>query len=691
MSTQRTLTRREFLRLSALGVAGVLAACSAPPIAVPPTQVPPTSAPKPTDLPKPTAAPLPTQAPVASSATATPAPKTVTFKESPQLAELVKAGKLPAVAQRLPEKPLVMPTLEMPGKYGGTMRRAFSGLSDRLGPSKITMERSLVWYDKNLQLQPRIAESWVVNDKATEWTFKLRKGMKWSDGKPFTSADFKWWYDNVFTSKTLTPAPSSSFVTGTPAVPMKVETPDEVTVVFKFQHSNPLFLFKISRAQPFAAGHYLKQFHNELTDNKDALAKAVKDAGFASWDKYYLDNRSQWHLNPDLPILGAWRAKAPMSKELFVMERNPYFFAIDQDGNQLPYVETITHRLYESKDVFNLWIVNGEIDFQARSVSAGNYTLFKENEKKGDFKVFAGASSGHSAMQLNLTTKNKRLREFFNDRNVRIALSHGINRDEINELAYNGLARPRQYSPLSISPQAYPKLTNAYIKFDAATSNKLLDEAGYKDKDAQGYRKWKDGSGETLSFIIEGTDGAGTPAEDAVQTVIKQWAKIGVKATYKAVESSLYQQHTRANEIEAAWNGGDKTILPIAADATIFRATSTDRPWAVAWGLWKTDPTTPAAEKPPEGHWITKIWEYWDQLSLEPDPKKQNDLFFKILDIWADELPMIGVVGEHPQLCIVKNGFKNYLNGAPMDDYTCDEHIYNPETYSWDQPEKHTL
>ncbi|MCC9076587.1 ABC transporter substrate-binding protein [Litorilinea aerophila] len=470
---------------------------------------------------------------------------------------------------------------------------------------------------------------------------------------------------------------------------MELEVIDDYTFKCKFAHPKPLFIYSLGRLTNalYAPGHYMKQFHMELTDDKDALAAAATNAGFETWVQYYQD-RNWWYLNPDKPSVGPWLAKNQLSTELFIMERNPYFFAVDADGNQLPYVDKVTHRLFETPDVFNLWIINGEIDFQARHVQLGNFTLYKENEENGDYRVLIGVSSGHVAMQPNHTTKNPRLREFFNKREVRIALSLAVDREALNELVFDGLMKPRQYSPLPMSPQYYEKLSNAYIEYDPERANQLLDEAGYAERDSEGFRLWNDGSGEQISFIIEGTAEPGSPDEDAVQQVIRYYADVGIKASYKSVERSLYEEHWAANEIEAAWWGGDRTVVPLVAPG-IFLGTITDRPWAVAWGLWRNDPTNPNAEEPPEGHWIWDIWSLWDQIAVEPDEEKRNELFRQILDIWAEELPMIGYLGEAPALVIAKNGVRNYLPGMPIDDPTGDEHFLNTETYFWEDPENH--
>ena len=662
------ISRREFIRVSAVTAAGAVAvACGA------------SGEPEPMEE-------AAADAPAAESSDSAPATPASQYSEAPMLAEMVAAGDLPPVDERLPVDPMVMPVADTTGNYGGTFRRGFKGVSDRWGPTKM-QDRGLSWYDQNLNMQPRMAESWEINDDASEWTFHLRKGMSWSDGTPFTTEAIRWWWEEDETNTTISPSIGGTWVSGPDRTPMELEIVDDSTVTFKFPLPNPLYVYRLGRQTRnlYLPGHYLEQFHMELTDDQDGLQAQVEEAGFNSWEEYYTDRR-WWYLNPDLPSIGPWISKNELSNELFLMERNPYFFGVDSDGRQLPYIDDVAHRLFETNDVFDLRIINGEIDFQARHVNIGNFTLYKENEENGDYKVFLGSASGHSAIQLNQSTKNERLNEFFNVRDVRIALSVAVDRVSINELVWDGLMTPRQYSPLESSAQAYPKQANAWIEYDPDLANQLLDDAGYAEKDNDGFRLWNDGSGETLSFIIEGTAQPGTTDEDTVQEVIKYFTAVGVKATYKGFERSLYEEHHGANEIEAAWWGGDRTVVPLV-NPTIWTCEQPDRPWAAGWAHWRNSGgTSPAGVEPPAGHWVWTIWEIWDAIKIEPDADKQTAMFYQILDIWAEELPMIGYLGERPAPIIVKNGVRNYLPGFPLDDTTGDEHLLHTETYFWEDP-----
>jgi len=692
MSQRHRLTRRQFLCLSTLATAGAVASACGGPLTPEVTEPESTAAPA-----EPTAVP-PTAKPEEPEATAKPAEPTAVpepvsmYKEAPMLAALVASGDLPPVEERLPLNPYIVDCRESIGKYGGNLRRGFKGVSDRWGPTK-HVDRTLVWLDRDMNLVPRLIESWDVSDDAKTFTFHLRKGLKYSDGVELTSADFKWYYEHYAAHPDLQPGLWTKFTTigeDGKKVLCEAEFPDDYTVVYKFAHPNPLLMYQgLRELHGFSVpSHYMKQFHIDTTDDKAALEAATTEAGFNAWNEYYED-RHYFHLNPDHPWPTPWIAKNSLNEELFIMERNPYYFAVDPEGNQLPYIDTVTHRLFEAIDVFNLWIVNGEIDFHNRHVSLSNYSLFKENEANGDYKVFVGISAVHDALQLNLATKEPKLNEFFNTREVRIAISHAINRDEYNDLIYDGMCTPRQYSPISLSANYYPKLSEAYIDYDPDLANQMLDDAGYDKRNSEGYRMFKDGSG-PISFIIEGTADPGSSAEDGILMVVKYLNDVGIKATWKYFERALYTEHYETNEIEAAWWGGDRTVLPLAPSAIIFRGVGIDRPWAAGFGMWWNDETAPNGVKPPEGHFIWKIWEAWDKVAASPDPEDQKKYFQELLDVWAEELPMIGVVGEMPAPIIVKNGFHNYLPGQPIDDTSGDEHLLQTESYFWDDPDAHS-
>ncbi len=665
-----TLSRREFLRISAaVSASTVAAACVA---------VTPTAAPA-----------QPAQVPAGLVSTAVPTE--AKFHEAPMLADLVAKGSLPAVAERLPLNPDVCPVIESVGKFGGTIRRGFKGVSDRWGPTKFS-GNNLTWFTFKLTLRASLAESWELSEDATTWTWHLRKGTRWSDGTPFTSENFSWQWEHYYQNAELQPSPPENLASGSAEnkVLAELSTPDDTTVIIKFQQPRPLFGYEVvgHNVPIFAPGDFMQQYHPDFVD-KAKLDATAKAAGFDSWVSYYKD-RDLWYMNITRPSIYAWIPTNALSEELFIMERNPYFWQVDPEGAQLPYVDKVAHRLFETPEVLNLWIVNGEIDFQGRHVDIGNFTLYKENEEKGGFKMIMGVDASTLCFLPNHACKNLRVREFFQDRNVRLALSYAVNRSEINELVYDGVGTPRQYGALSMSPDAYAPLQNAYLEYDVDKANALLDEAGYKERDADGFRKFKDGSGETLSFIIEGFAVTGEQFMDAILMIINYFKEVGLKCSYYSVERSLYSAHYDANEIESSMTFGftGYTVF-LTVTPYIILGTALDTPWSGGWGWYHEQPESPNAEKPPEGHWIWEIWGIWDKLIAEADEAKRQDYLWQILDIWARELPIVGYLGEFPKPFIVKNGLHNFVAGYPNEDLMKDESVLGSQTLYWDEPEKH--
>ena len=415
------IQRRKFLKLAATTAAASFAiACGAAPPA--PTAKPADTAAKPADAPKPAAAapaptaatlkveaPPPTPAPAATKPAAGAAPAATQapaasaagkYKEAPQLAQLAKDGKLPAIDMRLPANPRVIKPMEETGQYGGTWHRAWKGLADRLAVGKLMEERLIEWDapDTNtLRLAPNFIEKWEQTPDAKEFTFHLRKGIKWSDGVEVTTDDVKFWMEDVEGNKDIRPAPSQALWQNV-GTERKFATPtivDKYTWKMKYEVPNPLLPIWLAKNSGqgsgfevfpafFAPSHYLKKFHAKYTD-KAALDKMATDQKLTGWVELWgkggqLDGPIGHYVrNPDLPTVAAWKASKVPPADPIVMERNPFYWQVDDQGNQLPYIDSVEHLFFEDTNVFRLWITQGKIDLQNRHVDAAGYTFFKEN------------------------------------------------------------------------------------------------------------------------------------------------------------------------------------------------------------------------------------------------------------------------------------------------------------------------
>ncbi len=383
------------------------------------------------------------------------------FKEAPQLAELVKAGKLPPVQERIGQDPLVIKPLREVGKYGGTWRRGFTGPFDTSNGHRAAQNDKLLYWDyTGTKLVPNIARAWEVSPDGKITTLSLRRGMKWSDGHPFTADDFVFWFQDVYNNKDLVPTPLSVMTIG--GKPIAIEKIDATTIRFvspEPYYALPTVLASVwgighharwgrSALGGFAPAHYLRQFHPKYT-SKDDLAKKVAELNFDSWVTMF-KNRNDACRNVDLPVVTPWKTTSPLTTPTWILERNPYSVWVDTDGNQLPYIDRIRMTLGENLEVINLRAIAGEYDSQARHIDISKLPVLLENQKKGGYRVYLDPSDQGADVGLfcNQTyEKDPEIARWLSSREFRIALSHGIDRAQINETFLLGLGQTGSAAP----------------------------------------------------------------------------------------------------------------------------------------------------------------------------------------------------------------------------------------------------
>ncbi|NDG97016.1 MAG: hypothetical protein EBY11_03660, partial [Proteobacteria bacterium] len=222
------------------------------------------------------------------------------FKEAPMLADLVKAGKLPSVDQRIPSNPRVIKPLEAVGKYGGTWHRAYRGPSDRVGPSKLVEEMLIDWDapdTKTIGLVANLVEKWEQNADASEYVFTLRQGLKWSDGAPVTTDDVMFWYEDINQNKDIRPNadPLIRQKVGAEYKLATIVAVDATTFKVTYAAPNPLLPIAIAKTGGFpnppaflAPSHYLKKFHPKYA-SVDDLTKIATEKNLPAWQALWGD------------------------------------------------------------------------------------------------------------------------------------------------------------------------------------------------------------------------------------------------------------------------------------------------------------------------------------------------------------------------------------------------------------------
>jgi peptide/nickel transport system substrate-binding protein len=567
-----------------------------------------------------------------------------TFGEAPMLAQLVLAGQLPPVEERLPDEPMVMPVFGEIGKYGGTLRRGFLGPTDvNCNVGRLNGTGPVRWNTAGTEIIPWVAKSIKGNADGSEWTMELRKGMRWSDGAPFTADDFIFQSIGVHGNDEIKPGkqlwykgPYDEFV--------KVSKVDDTTVKFTYPGPNYIFakmmLFSCSNFNmPFAPKHHLEQFHIEFNPDADKLAK---EAGFDSWVKHYL-NREDFRDNLDRPSTRPWLFRNTRGDPTIILERNPFFLAVDPEGNQLPYIDKVRLGLVETPEVLMLQAIQGDIDFQGRHIQLPNFPVLKENEDKGGYNVqLVNTYGGNDAFVTVNQGMPGEIGDLLRNKTFRLGLAAAIDRDFINKTALLGLGTVRNAIPPPGHPHhPGPEYETKNLVYDVDLANKLLDEV-IPNKGSDGFRTLP--SGESFEYLVGATPAFG-PWPDVAEQAARFFQAIGVNAKAHVVERSLLRNQWRANEIHAhVWNYG--------RTADVFFSPWTAVPlsvanlWAPMIGVWFASDGKDGVEPSDEIKQIVA----WYKEGLTVPPEESAKLAQKIYKWHVENQVLSGVAGMSPMV-----------------------------------------
>ena len=632
------------MRVSALTAAGiVVVACGADGEPAPADEAPAAEAP-------------------AQEAEAAPPASPSRYNEAPMLAEMVANGELPPVDERLPLVPLVITPEEEIGEYGGVWHRLATSASDNQLGGKVGGEH-LVRYNKDgSQINPNVFESWEVSPDGSVYTFHLREGMKWSDGEPYTADDILFYYEDVLLNEELTSSfPNWLTIASEPVVIVKL---DDYTLQFQFAAPYALFINVLGSlwGDAFArySAHYLKQFHIKYAD-EDELEAMIEDAGVEYWYQLF-GQKPDTRRNQDTPSYLPWKLSVPSHNDPLVADRNPYYWKVDPEGNQLPYIDSINWSLVDGVDQLNLRAIQGEGDMQLRHITFDNVPLFMENRERGDYRVmlWQRGQVTDTVLHLNHTNKDPVLREIVQDKRFRYALSLGINRADIIEAVYLGQAEPNQISPTKTSSVYWEPQAKNLIEHDPDRANAYLDEIGLTDWDDDGYRLRPDGERLTIVFEYVAVFGAWG---DIAELLAAHWKELGIELISTEIDRSLYGQRLSANELDlGVWTGSGefnpfiepRSFVPLVNNYAL-------RQYAYWWDSGGKEGVEPTGD-------ILRVLELWEEIKVTVDEEKQRTLFRQILELNMENLWQIGIATSPPQPVIVKNFFRNVPEDGMYDD-----------------------
>jgi len=587
---------------------------------------------------------------------------------------------------------LVYRTLDRVGTFGGTLR--FNSvtidqdwhLRHINSANLIEMPASSSWDTKSTVFgapkQPGIFENFGMNDTGTVFTATIRKGLKWSDGVPVTTDDVAFRINDTFLNKDLSPVTPSWLVWGGGVTEFRVI--DRYTFQFTFAKPYGAFIEREITMWPatfykfLLPKHYLAQYHKEYTTQADILEhmKADNFTTIQEWPEFF--GRKIALFGPDnirmdngkiVPTLNPWIIVEDLKNGNFRLERNPFFYMVDQAGNQLPYIDQMIRTFLSDPEMENMSIISGETDLSAVAISIDSFPLFKENEARGNYIVkplsawqdqvfIVGFNSGAGipplelkSIQVNTTseppdksTYDPGISEVYSDVRFRRAMSVALDRDTMNNALFLGLGRPAQVAPRLGTPFYEEGMEESYAQYDPEMAKRLLDEMGMKDIDGDGWRERPDGKPFVMQFDYFVITGASTPGAELCK---RYWEDVGIKVDLRLVDPGYWWEVLQPNNINEAttwWLGGSGANLlqewflgpsmlnPLWNNYTLYKGRVSEEDWKLI------------LQHVPE--WQREMQNLRIELRSEPNEQKRIEIGRKMWRLQAEWLPVIGVVTD---------------------------------------------
>jgi peptide/nickel transport system substrate-binding protein len=600
------------------------------------------------------------------------------FSEAPMLTEMVRAGKLPTVENRLPTDPLVIAPYEAMGKYGGTIRVAWRGPGDYGDMYRGGMFSFLFRMDPGLgKILPLIAQGYQLSSDGKQLTIFLRPGAKWSDGHAFTVEDILWVYRNMMDPNFPWDGKarwSSWIVDGKLADFAKVDDYTlRVTFPSPVTKSNQVGLLNFWRTQQgafYMPAHHMAKYH--LSSNPQAPALA-KEEGFETWQAMLNAHASHEPQQPfPQPDMGSWYMESRDSTGIRNV-RNPYFVAVDTAGNQLPYIDRMDVRFYSDTEVALLDMMQGKIDIGGRLLNPANFDLYKQNERIGNYRVLEWQETKTAAITytFNLNMEDPVKGPILYDKRFRQAMSLAINRNEINQFVFKGLATPQQFTVHSGAPFYDPAWARSYAEFDPNKAKQLLDQIGMRDRDGDGFREAPGGQQFVIDMQLGSSSVTGAAAVSVSELVRDYWQAVGVKANFKALDEAFVEELRAANKLD---------VIIFVAEGYLHTQISPQPSfgeilgYGVNWEFWQNHERWVAGGRqgpePPAGTQPTPEWlsylRSWEALAGSVTDADFNKYGKEVWSKAAELLPTIGTVAYAVRPIIINNRVRNVPKTLPF-------------------------
>jgi peptide/nickel transport system substrate-binding protein len=501
------------------------------------------------------------------------------------------------------------------------------------------------------------------------FTFYMRKGVKWSDGQPFTTADIKYWWEDVVHDKDLTPGNLPWPWAQAGKLP-ELTILDDFSFEMKYEKSyiplRGILTYWGTMAFCFGSGqpaHYMKQFHIKYNP---AVVDEAKKEGYDNWYQYYSARNGPRDIKYGkfVPALTPW-VVVDSNPQFYSWERNPYYWGVDTVGNQLPYIDKMLVQTVNDTETHNLKIVAGEVDWAAAWTKLADMPLYMNNEDKGGYEVvkYNNVNGSDMAWWFNLNHKDPIKRKIFQDPRWTQALSYATDRGEIQDVIYLGSGVKRQAAP-DESNSFYKKEWGEFcVEYSPDKANQLLDEMGLDKKDSEGFRLTSDGK--RLEILVEVTSAMDSPTLAVSNLAAPQWEKVGIKVTVQDRDRTLLEAKYPTGDYDCSGFHINRTgELMIYLGRLVNGGGNT---YGVnEWWNWYSSNGAKGEEPPAE--WKAHFKDVDDWYTAGNDAEYKT-LAQKIFDFTILNYPLeIGTVGYPTQPGIISKNLRNVPKHGYMGD-----------------------
>lgn len=588
--------------------------------------------------------------------------------QSPILAKLVKAGELPPLDERLPEEPVVMAGVDGIGKYGGTWLRAAISEGDMdVIANRLSGAYLVRWSPLGYPIKPHVAKAVEPSEDYKTWTVKLRKGLRWSDGQPYTADDIMYWWNAEVNHPMLRETPP--WFMRVEDTYGRVERVGPYEVRFVFDKPYPLFLEMLARESGpcNTPAHYLKPYHPdpEIGDPKK-IEQAMRTYQMPSPRSLYAELKGS--RNPEYPRLWPWVYRTYRSSPPQTFVRNPYYFVVDTQGNQLPYLDQVQFELQDGS-MLALSAANGKVSMQTRHIRFEDYTELMSRRDEADTRILHWYPATRSVYVIN-PNLNRRVdpqspvskwkSQLLKDKRFRQALSLAIDREEIIQADYYGVGEPAQVAPGPESRFHHEALLEAFTAYDPQRANQLLDDLGLAQRDGEGYRTFPDGS--RMTWFLDYTQFTG---EGPAQFIVDHWAKVGIRLIARQRSRSLFYTEKAARTFDFNVWTGESDLMPLVFPR-YYIAMNVESNYAIGWGAWYEQGGFFGVELDgqgvvpvPEDSPMYEAMTHYAQARRAADFQEQKRHMDRVLDIAAENVWSISIATAPPQPVVVKKDFRN--------------------------------